>query len=83
MCRNRACVNPNHLRQVTPKINTIENSNSIQAINSKKTHCKRGHSLTGYNLLKQSDNYRRCRKCFNMRGKIYYNIRKSKKLKSG
>lgn len=42
-CRVRACVNPDHLRVVTPKINSIENSRGVGAINRAKTQCHRGH----------------------------------------
>jgi hypothetical protein len=42
-CCNRACVNPQHLRQVTPRQNTMENSKSVGAINKAKTTCKQGH----------------------------------------
>lgn len=54
MCRNRSCVNPDHLRIVTNRQNSIENSNSVSAINLKKTHCKRGHMLAGENLVKSA-----------------------------
>lgn len=40
-CRVRSCVNPDHLRLVTPKQNSIENSLSITASNAAKTHCSR------------------------------------------
>ena len=32
MCMNKLCVNPAHLRVVTPRVNTMENSNSDPAI---------------------------------------------------
>ena len=51
ICRNRACVNPEHLRQATPRQNAIENSISITAMNSKKTHCKHGHEFTIENTI--------------------------------
>ena len=47
VCRNRLCVNPEHLRAVTPKQNTLENSIAVTAINARKTECKRGHKLPG------------------------------------
>lgn len=62
LCRNRACVNPEHLRLVTPKINTLENSESIQAANATKSHCVRGHEFTNENTLVK-DGRRICRKC--------------------
>src|SRR5690348_9816375 len=42
-CRNRRCVNPQHLKLVTAKENSLENSDSIPSINAQKTHCKQGH----------------------------------------
>src|SRR5271166_2588383 len=42
ICRQRVCVNPDHLRVVTKRQNTLENSDSLQAKNAVKTHCKRG-----------------------------------------
>ena len=49
-CRTRPCINPDHLRVVTPYVNTIENSRSVSALNTVKTHCPRGHPYAGYNL---------------------------------
>lgn len=45
LCRVRSCVNPDHLRCVTPAINATENSVSFAARNAAKTHCDRGHPL--------------------------------------
>lgn len=39
MCRVRSCVNPDHLRVVTPRQNVLENSLSHQARNAAKPHC--------------------------------------------
>jgi hypothetical protein len=43
LCKNRNCVAVGHLRLVTPKENSLDNSRSIPALNARKTHCKQGH----------------------------------------
>lgn len=45
ICKNRNCVEPSHLRIVTPKQNSVENSLSVGAINAQKTLCKNGHKF--------------------------------------
>lgn len=61
-CRVSLCVNPAHLRAVTPRINAIENNCGPTAINSIKTHCKRGHEFTPDNTRLYNGS-RRCKKC--------------------
>lgn len=39
VCRVRSCVNPDHLRVVTPRTNAIENSSSASALHARKTNC--------------------------------------------
>jgi len=68
VCRNRACVNPIHLEQVTMQINNLR-GNSMSGINMRKTQCKRGHSLSGINLIIENMQ-RRCRTCTNTRKRI-------------
>jgi hypothetical protein len=49
-CRNTICVNPSHLRAVTGRENRLM-SDGVSGVNSRKTHCKRGHALEGDNLI--------------------------------
>ena len=65
LCRVRNCVNPNHLEPVSNWENCLR-GNNIAALNSKKTHCKRGHPLIGENL-KIIPNGRQCITCLNYR----------------
>ena len=65
-CRNRACVNPAHLRAVDMRTNAVENSASFAAVNAAQTHCPQGHALTPDNLV-QSQPTRKCRTCHNAR----------------
>lgn len=44
-CRVRACVNPDHLRPLTPRANTLAGDSPV-ARNARATHCKRGHAFT-------------------------------------
>lgn len=69
ICRNKSCVNPDHLRQVDQHTNTFENSENIMAKNKQKTHCKRGHEFTIENTTKEKTG-RSCRECRKMYLKI-------------
>ncbi len=48
-CRVTSCVNPDHLEAVTQRVNTHRGTGPV-AVNAAKTHCKRGHELSGDNL---------------------------------
>jgi uncharacterized protein YktB (UPF0637 family) len=62
LCRNRICVNPDHMEPVTHRENTLRGTN-IAATLAKLTHCKRGHLLSGDNVLPQRTHGRRCKTC--------------------
>jgi len=64
MCKNRLCVNVEHLRLVTPTINSTENSDSFSAKFKARTHCKNGHEFIGDNFyIDIKHGGRRCRLC--------------------
>ena len=66
LCRNRACVNPWHLEPVTQAVNTARGTNR-EALNrwlrEVKTHCVKGHPLSGDNLRIDGRGWRKCRQC--------------------
>lgn len=76
LCRNRMCINPEHLELVTSKENTLRGE-SLQALNAEKTHCIRGHKLDGDNLDKSSlkNGVRRCKECLRMHWRRYNKTR--------
>ena len=66
LCRNRACVNVGHLRQVTNRENQLApGSLSPCAINHARTECAQGHSFTESNTIWLKRGTRICRTCRN------------------
>lgn len=63
LCRNPACVNPDHLEPVTHKENTLRGE-SFSAVNARKRRCIHGHSLADpANVYRQGGKRRQCRRC--------------------
>lgn len=68
ICRHTLCVNPLHLRIVTPAVNVLS-GNTVTAANAAKEHCPKGHPLSGRNLYVWSGGtnhqrgFRGCRQC--------------------
>ena len=62
LCRNRACVNLDHLEIVTRREN-VHRGMGTAGINARKTHCKRGHEFTAENTYCGPQNQRQCRIC--------------------
>jgi hypothetical protein len=68
-CTSKACVKaiadkygPAHLEPVTCRENLMR-GDTLQAANVAKTHCLRGHPLSGSNLKIDSRGMRQCREC--------------------
>lgn len=59
LCRNKSCVNPEHLEVVTYS----ENQRRAMAFN-RKTHCKHGHKYVDGSYYIYG-NYRKCKTCNN------------------
>ena len=62
LCRNRRCVNPAHLEQVSNRTNILRGE-GFSATNARKTHCDAGHALAGDNLIVKARGSRNCREC--------------------
>lgn len=67
LCRNRACVNPDHLEPVTVRENLLRGE-SFAAQEAARTHCPAGHEYAGQNLyIHPTKGYRKCRECNRLR----------------
>lgn len=62
LCRNKRCVNPDHLEAVTMRVNVLRNSGP-SARNAIATHCIHGHPFDAENTYIKPDGRRRCRAC--------------------
>lgn len=56
LCKNKLCVNPDHLEAVTQKVNME------RGLHAQKTHCPHGHEYTPENTYLY-DNRRTCKTC--------------------
>lgn len=62
LCRNRACVNPDHLEPVTIRENNLRGV-GMAPINAAKTECAKGHPYDLLNTRYTPQGWRVCRRC--------------------
>lgn len=68
-CRVRSCVNPDHLKSVTHRVNTLRGIGPT-AVNARKTHCNNNHKFTPENT-RIAQGKRHCRACARLRTAAY------------
>lgn len=62
LCRNRACVRPDHLEAVTQRTNLLRGQTKA-AENARKTTCPQGHDYTPENTYTPPSGGRQCKQC--------------------
>lgn len=75
LCRNRGCVNPDHLEAVTNKENILRGV-GVTANYARSKTCVRGHPLSGDNLRIAPGGGRVCRLCRSLWGRVANRIRR-------
>lgn len=78
LCRNRACVRPSHLEDVTCKSNLLDSPKTLARKNADKTHCPQGHPYDEENTYVTPRGLRSCRACNRARCLARYHARKHK-----
>jgi uncharacterized membrane protein len=68
LCRNRACVNPDHLEAVAHRENVLRGIGPT-AINSRKTHCNHGHEFLAGSYFIDNRGARQCLSCHRKRNR--------------
>lgn len=69
LCRNRACVRPDHLDMVIQRENTLRSPDTLATKNLAKTHCAKGHPFDAENTYiwhqksPRQCTTRRCKTC--------------------
>ena len=64
ICRNRACINVDHLRVVTQQENIMAGLHNID----NRSHCNQGHLFEG-NIMVRKDGKRECAECNRVRAR--------------
>jgi hypothetical protein len=79
-CDNPRCVNPDHLFVGTHQDNADDKMRKGRHTWANKTHCVRGHPLSGDNLrIARNSGARVCRECMRMHGRAFDRVRRPRK----
>lgn len=70
LCRNRPCVNPDHLEPVTCQENIRRSPIHISRVRASKTHCPQNHEYTDENTYVDRRGRRSCRTCTRIRNRL-------------
>lgn len=71
LCRNHACVNPDHMEPVAFRENVLRGMSPL-AINARKISCPKGHPLSGTNLAVEKGGARKCKICKLATRRLWY-----------
>lgn len=71
LCRNRKCVNPDHLEAVDTATNVLRGI-GVTASNARKSRCRLGHAFDRFD-----GNGRRCNSCHRIANRTYREKRKA------
>jgi hypothetical protein len=76
LCRNKPCVNPDHLEPVTPATNALRGIGPcVTALRDGR--CIRGHAFNAENTVVRGDGSRACRPCLRLRDAAYRDRRRA------
>ena len=80
LCRNRACVNPDHLEPVSHRVNVIRGDagRAWSEYQTAKTVCPTGHQYSDANTYSHRGK-RHCRECMRINWRRYYHKTHRKK----
>lgn len=73
LCRNRACVNLDHLEIVTYSENFLRGERSID----NRSHCKQGHPFIKENIMTRKNGWRECAECNRVRARAVWARKKA------